>query len=330
MGRSYARPKFREETPRRRTVRPQPAIVTALHNLMRRGAMSSCFFETPGIVEGFGSDQSFRSHLGGAHCASHKDKFLTAREMPGLPATRPPPSLDRRSALFLDVDGTLLEIASRPDRVHVASDLPSLLNDLTRDREGALALVSGRPLADIDRLFRPWRGAAAGLHGIERRRADGTLVSATNPAAVAVLDRLRRPLAALAAADSRLALEDKHGTLALHYRGAPQREDEIKSLAMALALEDASLRVIAGKMVVEFQPRGIDKGTAIAAFLDEPPFFGRLAVFVGDDVTDEDGFIEIRRRGGISIRVGTPAETQAEYSLADVPGVHSWLAAGLQ
>jgi trehalose 6-phosphate phosphatase len=292
--------------------------------------MSSCFFETPGIVEGFGSDQSFSPHLGGAHCALHKDKFLTRREMPNWPATRPPPPLDRHSALFLDVDGTLVEIASQPDLVQVPSDLPSLLHDLTQQRGGALALVSGRRLDDIDRLFRPWRGAAAGLHGSERRRADGTIDTTANPAAVAALDRLRQPLGALAAADRRLALEDKRGTLALHYRGAPEREREIRSLAAALARREASLRSIAGKMVVEFQPRGIDKGAAIAAFLDEPPFCGRPAVFIGDDVTDEDGFAEIGRRGGIAIRVGPPAKTRAEYALANVRAVHSWLASDLQ
>lgn len=237
----------------------------------------------------------------------------------------PPPPLDSHSALFLDVDGTLLEIASRPDRVHVPSGLPSLLNILTRQRGGALALVSGRPLAEVDRLFRPWRGAAAGLHGIERRRADGTLDSTTSLDAVAGLDRLRPALIALAAAGSGLVFEDKCWTLALHYRGAPEREEEIRSRAAALVRRDASLRLIAGKMVVEFQPRGIDKGVAIAAFLDEPPFAGRVPVFVGDDVTDEDGFAEINRCGGIAVRVGPSAETHAAYSLANVRAVHAWL-----
>jgi trehalose 6-phosphate phosphatase len=254
-----------------------------------------------------------------------RDGILTERVKPPAPPMRPPP-LDARAALFLDVDGTLLEIAPRPDRVHVPSNLPSLLADLTRRHDGALALVSGRPLADIDRLFRPWRGAAAGVHGIERRRADGSLDHGANPAAAGALDRLRPRLAALAAADRRLMLEDKRDTLALHYRAAPAREPEIRSLAAALALAEAALRLIPGKMVVEFQPRGADKGAAIAAFLAEPPFAGRLAVFAGDDMTDEDGFAEISRRGGIAIRVGPPAPTQAGYRLPDVRAVHDWLA----
>lgn len=250
------------------------------------------------------------------------DGILTERQNRRLSA---PPPLDSGSALFLDVDGTLLEIAPRPDRVQIPSGLPSLLENLTQRHGGALALVSGRSLDEIDRLFYPWQGAAAGLHGIERRRADGTLDPKIDPAAAAALDRLRPRLAAFAAASSGLALEDKRATLALHYRSAPQREPEVRSLAGSLAQQEPSLRLIAGKMVVEFQPRGIDKGAAIAAFLAEAPFFGRLPVFVGDDVTDEDGFAEIGRRGGIAIRVGTPAHTRAGYTLADVQAAHNWL-----
>jgi trehalose 6-phosphate phosphatase len=251
------------------------------------------------------------------------DGFLTARESRGL---RAPPPLDAGSALFLDVDGTLLDIAARPDSVRVSSDLPSLLSDVARQRGGALALVSGRPLDELDRLLRPWRGAAAGLHGIERRRADGTLDHAISESAAAALDRLRQRLAASAAGGSGLIFEDKGGTLALHYRAVPEREPEIRAFAMALAREEQALRLIAGKMVVEFQPCGYDKGAALAAFLAEPPFFGRVAVFVGDDVTDEDGFAEIARRGGIAIRVGPPGQTRAGYGLCDVRAVHNWLA----
>ncbi len=244
-----------------------------------------------------------------------------------LPESLRPPPLDLGSALFLDVDGTLLEIAERPDRVQVPSVLPALLGRVAQQRGGALALVSGRPLAELDRLFQPWRGPAAGLHGIERRRADGTVDQRIDSAAAAALDRLRPPLAALAGDSSGLILEDKHGTVALHYRAAPEREDEILALALALHRQaETALRLIAGKMVVEFQPRGADKGTTIAAFLDEPPFFGRRPIFVGDDVTDEDGFSEIDRRHGIAIRVGRSADTRARYALPSVAAVLAWLA----
>jgi trehalose 6-phosphate phosphatase len=250
----------------------------------------------------------------------HKDVSLTAAE-----SSAPP--LDPQAALFLDVDGTLLEIAPRPKLVQVPDALPSLIMRLSAAREGALALISGRPLAQLDQLFQPWQGAAAGLHGLERRRADGILGCMIDADSAAALDRLRPRLAALAADGTGLILEDKGGALALHYRAAPQREPEIRVLIEALHREVASvLRLIAGKMVVEFQPRSADKGRAIAAFLAEPPFLGRRPVFVGDDTTDEDGFAEIRRRGGVAIRVGpSGGATAANYRLATVEAVLAWL-----
>jgi trehalose 6-phosphate phosphatase len=243
-------------------------------------------------------------------------------------AESPVPPLDPLSALFLDVDGTLLEIAPRPELVQVPEGLPTLIIRLSAACEGALALISGRPLAQLDQMFQPWQGAAAGLHGLERRRADGIIDRVIDGASAAALDRLRPKLAALAADGTGLTIEDKGGTLALHYRAAPQREPEIRAVVEALHREIASvLRLITGKMVFEFQPRGADKGRAIAAFLAEPPFVGRQPVFVGDDTTDEDGFAEIRRRGGIAIRVGSfDRATAANYRLPSVEAVLAWLA----
>ncbi|HEX3411105.1 MAG TPA: trehalose-phosphatase [Stellaceae bacterium] len=251
----------------------------------------------------------------------HKDASLTTAE-----SLAPP--LDPLSALFLDVDGTLLEIAPRPELVQVPKGLPPLIVRLSAEREGALALISGRPLAQLDRLFQPWQGAAAGLHGLERRRADGILDCVVDGASAAAIDSLRPKLAALAADGTGLTLEDKGGTLALHYRAAPQREPEIRTVVEALHREVASaLRLITGKMVVEFQPRSADKGLAIAAFLAEPPFVGRRPVFVGDDTTDEDGFAEIRRQGGVAVRVGCfDGATAAKYHLPTVEAVLAWLA----
>jgi trehalose 6-phosphate phosphatase len=230
--------------------------------------------------------------------------------------------------MFLDVDGTLLEIASRPELVRVPDGLPSLIIRLSAQREGALALISGRPLAQLDQLFQPWQGAAAGLHGLQRRRADGILQCVVDSDSAAALDRLRPKLAVLAADGTGLILEDKGGTLALHYRAVPQREAETRAVVDALGRETASaLRLITGKMVVEFQPRSADKGRAIAAFMAEPPFVGRRPVFVGDDTTDEDGFAEIRRRGGIAVRVGPfDGATAANYRLPTVEAVLAWLA----
>ena len=145
------------------------------------------------------------------------------------------------------------------------------------------------------------------------------------------LSSRRSPLRAQAKAVSRgrsgLLLEDKHNALALHYRAAPERAAEVRALAETLCHQAGSaLRLIAGKMVVEFQPCGVNKGAAIAAFMSEPPFLGRRPIFLGDDATDEDGFAEIARRGGIAIRVGEPAKTSASYGLPSVAAVLAWLA----
>jgi trehalose 6-phosphate phosphatase len=252
--------------------------------------------------------------------------ILTKGDLPASSSARVPPPLDPHSALFLDVDGTLLEIAARSDLVRVPSGLPALLDDLAEKRGGALALITGRPLAELDQLFRPWRGAASGVHGNERRRTDGTFDHQIDVAAAAALDQIRPRLAAFARMDSGLILEDKKAALALHYRAAPERAVEILSFAETLRREvETALRMIAGKMVVEFRPPGTDKGAAIAAFLSEPPFRGRRAIFVGDDATDEDGFAEIERRGGVAIRVGPAAPTHAQYRLPSVAAVFAWL-----
>src|SRR6516165_12491889 len=263
-----------------------------------------------------------REHPSAKKCAMHNDGALTIAE-----SLERPPILDARSALFLDVDGTLLEIAANPELVRVPRRLPALIACRAGERDGALALISGRPLAQLDQLFRPWHGAAAGLHGIERRRADGSSDQILDPAGEAALDRIRPKLAAVAGDGTGLLFEDKGGTIALHYRAIPEREAEIRAYAETLLTEtEPALRLIAGKMVVEFQPSSVNKGLAVAAFLAEPPFFGRRPVFVGDDTTDEDGFAEVRRRAGIAVRVGSPSGTAETDRLRTVGAVLDWLA----
>lgn len=252
---------------------------------------------------------------------------------PAKAVMTPPPPLRPDAALFLDVDGTLLEIAPRPELVYVPPILPMLIDSLAAERDGALALVSGRKLADIDRLFAPWQGAAAGVHGAARRRIDGSLVMNTDSpadvAAAVALNRLRPVLVDAALRMPGVWLEDKGRTLALHYRAAPERGPEILELARAcVRQEDDCLRLIAGKMVVELQPQFYGKDGAIAAFMTEPPFRGRVPVFMGDDTTDEDGFAEVNRLGGVSIRVGEPAPTAAVYALPSVTAALEWLAQG--
>lgn len=246
-----------------------------------------------------------------------------------------PPPLDPQGALFLDVDGTLLEIAARPELVQVSPMLPLLLDQLTRQRGGALALVSGRRIADLDNLFGPWRGAVAGMHGGERRRADGSHAElgedAADREAGAALDRLRPALRLFVGRSPGLLLEDKGQTLALHYRLAAHLGETCRQFTqMLVAQESDRLRLIDGKMVFELQPRHHGKNGAIAAFMSEPPFRGRIPVFLGDDTTDEDGFVEINRSGGLSIRVG-PASvgTAATFSLPSVSAVYEWLMQGL-
>lgn len=229
-----------------------------------------------------------------------------------------------RDALFLDVDGTLLEIANHPDAVRVPGDLRDVLARLARRFGGAVALVSGRSIANIDALFAPLRLPSAGIHGLERRGADAVLYSGhVGP----LLSPLRAPLAEFVRAHPGLLLEDKGQSLALHFRNAPACGPTAEALLRALIGPGPSpLELKRGKMVLEVKPGSIDKGTAIAAFMGEPPFAGRRPVFIGDDVTDEDGFVVVNALGGLSIRVGSAeAESAALLRLADEAAVRSLL-----
>lgn len=225
-----------------------------------------------------------------------------------------------RDALFLDVDGTLLQIAQHPDAVSVSGDLRAALEALTPLFGGALALVSGRSIDNLDNLFAPLRLPCAGIHGLERRSADG---SVHREHAAALLTPLRGPLASFVSRNPGLLLEDKGQSLALHFRNAPGCAEEAEALLTRLLAEGgAPLELKSGKMVLEVKPGSADKGTAIAAFMQEPPFAGRRPVFIGDDVTDEDGFAFVNAAGGLSVRVGRPAEaTAARHRLPDEAAV---------
>lgn len=227
-------------------------------------------------------------------------------------------------ALFLDVDGTLLEIEREPGAVHVPERLCRILEDLQAATGGALALVSGRSLDQLDRLFSPLRLSAAGLHGLEHRNLGlETVRAAPDPE---VFERAHRRLATFAQANEGVLLEDKGLTLALHYRNAPEVADAAIAVAEQAVAESAgALVLLHGKMVCELKPPGIDKGRAIAGFLDEPPFVGRRPVFAGDDVTDEAGFATINERGGVSIRIGDGRPTVAMYGHDDVAAMQTWL-----
>ena len=233
-----------------------------------------------------------------------------------------------RWALFLDVDGTLLGFQSRPEDVHLHDSLRGVLSALDAGLGRAIALVSGRTLADLDRIQAPLRLPAAGLHGLERRDADGTVDHGLKGTA---LDHLRDGLNDLVQDHDSLWLEDKGRALAVHYRADPGLHRTVLDRVHALCAREApdTLAVLDGKMVCEVKPRHADKGSAIRAFMARPPFDGRIPVFLGDDVTDEDGFRAVNALGGLSVRVGAqPAEklTHAAYRLADEPAVEAWLA----
>jgi trehalose 6-phosphate phosphatase len=211
-------------------------------------------------------------------------------------------------ALFLDFDGTLVDLAPQPEDVVVASDLLETLAALSSSLGGALALISGRPIGQIDEFLRPLRLPVAGVHGAERRSASGEVtLLATHP-----LQHVEEVAARLAARHPALRVEEKRGSLALHYRQAPALE-ALCVQAMQDAVERSpGLALLHGKMVVEAKPGGASKGQAIEAFLAEAPFAGRRPVFVGDDLTDEVGFATVQRLGGIGVKVGEGASVAAQ------------------
>lgn len=203
-------------------------------------------------------------------------------------------------ALFLDFDGTLVDLAQQPEDVVVPPSLVATLRDLHAYLGGAVAVISGRPMEQLDAFLAPLRLPMAGVHGSERRAADGTLsLHATYP-----LDEVQRAAQALADQHPALRLESKRGSLALHYRQAPQLEALCLDTLRAAVEASPGLTLMRGKMVVEAKPGGASKGLAIDAFMHEAPFAGRQPVFMGDDFTDEVGFTVVQGRGGMGVKVG--------------------------
>ena len=226
-------------------------------------------------------------------------------------------------ALFLDFDGTLIDIAITPDSVVIPPKLRGVLAACMEAFGGAVAIVSGRPISTLDALLDPLKLPAAGLHGLELRMPDGTVEEAAHR--TSELAGLRARFRALAREDARLVVEDKGSSLALHFRRAPERERELRELVAGAATPHTGYQVMYGKMVLEIRPAHADKGTAVARFLETPPFTGRTPVFAGDDITDEDGFTAVNRHGGISIKVGA-GESEATCRVRDVAALHDWLA----
>ena len=239
-------------------------------------------------------------------------------------AIRPPPPRPADDwALFLDVDGCLLELADAPDEVTVPPPLPALLDRLAQRLDGALALVSGRALASLDTLFAPVRLTAAGLHGLERR-SDVAHVPAPprSPALEAVHEEART----LAHGFPGALVEDKGVALGLHWRRAPHAADTLRAFAEAALPRLPGYRLQHGDHVVELRPADGDKGAAIRALLEEPPFRGRVPVFAGDDITDESGFAVVNALHGVSVLVGDRSPSAAHYGLPSPADVRAWLA----
>jgi trehalose 6-phosphate phosphatase len=229
-------------------------------------------------------------------------------------------------ALFLDVDGTLLEIAARPQAVSVPDELRQRLRALFVAGGGAVALVSGRAISDLDALFAPLTLPSAGLHGFEHRGASGAY-RRRPPPSMAALESARGAMLHLARQHAGLLVEDKRFALALHYRDAPELEDVVVTAMREVAARVAKeLELQRGKMVVELRPTGANKAQAVAAFLQEAPFAGRLPLFIGDDLTDEPAFELVNHRGGLSAVVNAARPSAARARLADVTAVRDWLA----
>jgi trehalose 6-phosphate phosphatase len=229
-------------------------------------------------------------------------------------------------ALFLDFDGTLVELAAHPQAVRPTPELVPLLGALARRLGGALAIVTGRPIAEVDRFLAPLRLPIAGVHGNEVRSVpDG----AAAPRSAVELGRVRERLARLSEAWPGVTVEDKGMAIAVHYRAVPDAAPEVRRIAEELQGESAdALMLLAGKMVIELVPAGRDKGSAIRELLRAAPFAGRRPVFLGDDVTDEAGFRAVNELRGVSVRVGgQDRPTAARYRVDNVVRVLQLLAA---
>lgn len=226
-------------------------------------------------------------------------------------------------AFFFDFDGTLVELASTPDNVLIQSEMVDLLREWKRLTDGAVAIISGREINSIDSFLNMPDLPIAGLHGAERRDANGIMQR------IAYNDEpllhMEQTLSEIVSANPGMLIEMKGTALALHYRNAPDREPIARIAIEHLIADYPGVYVLQpGKMVYEIKPQGVDKGHAVRAFLNEPPFAGRMPVFIGDDLTDEKGFAAVNKQSGLSIKVGD-GDTTARARLDSVDKLLAWL-----
>ncbi|MFD2739491.1 trehalose-phosphatase [Sulfitobacter aestuarii] len=237
----------------------------------------------------------------------------------------PPPIVASEAAFFLDLDGTLAPIVDDPAAARLDPTAASLLERLIAQTSGALAIVSGRSLTQLDALLAPLRLPLAGSHGLELRRADGGLFEA--PELDYDMEEVFAQMRDFAHARD-LLLERKPGAIALHYRTAPAAADASMALVDEIASRDDNLRALHGKMVSEVTLAGIDKGSALRSFMTLPAYRDQRPVMVGDDVTDEDGFAAAQSLGGFGLKIG-PGPSCAQYRVATMEDFLTWLAAAL-
>ncbi|GAB3348890.1 trehalose-phosphatase [Lysobacter tyrosinilyticus] len=230
-----------------------------------------------------------------------------------------PPTPTHDWALFLDVDGTLLDIAPSPDGVRVPAELIDDLRRLHAALGGALALVSGRRVEALGALFDPLELPAIGLHGLQR--PDGGYTHAPPQQFASVLAAARD----LAAKYPGALIEDKGVTIALHWRNAAAAEEPLHEFASSALIDLPGYRLQPGRDVLELRPDGHDKGDAIGTLMETTAFHKRVPVFIGDDLTDEHGFDLVNSRHGISVLVGTRGNTAATHGLHDPTAVRAWL-----
>lgn len=226
-------------------------------------------------------------------------------------------------ALFLDIDGTLVEFESHPDLVRATQGLIRLLQGVSDSLDGALALISGRSLADIDRIFHPWHPHAAGVHGAEVRGPSGIRTHRPDEAQLA---QLRRACSDVAQHMSGVWVEDKGMSIALHFRQNPSAGDDLDRLTRQMAeASNGTFEVQPGILVFELRPAAYDKGLAVTELMSEAPFAGRSPLVVGDDRTDEFAFAAALELGGTAILVGDRVDTCAPLRLTHPAAVRSWL-----
>ncbi len=225
-----------------------------------------------------------------------------------------------RFAIFLDLDGTIADIAERPEAVRIEPPILRILQLLQEKAQSALAVISGRDIAVIDKMLHPLVLPASGVHGLQRRDAAGVMRSQTPPDISSIAHVLEKTLAAAPG----VIIERKAGAVAVHFRLCPEMERRCRDVVLEILRQRSEFRLLEGKKVLELAPRGASKGRVIETFLSEPPFAGRAPLFAGDDLTDEDGFVAVNARHGVSIKIG-PGATAARYRVASPRDFRQWL-----